>query len=210
MARKKKDPDGTGNGGAGGNVDGTLDPPDPTGGQRDGAGDPPTPPNKGDLGDSDTVKFSAEQQAHLDTIIAGRLTRAKSSWEKWQQAAAARVEQEAERTRLKDQEKFKELAGQLESRVAELEPLEDQVTAYQTAVAEILQAELGELGEKATTAVDKLPGEPDALAKLQWLRANRDLFVDAGTAGGGTPRPRKKGQLPGSQRPAVPKPRIRA
>jgi len=40
----------------------------------------------------------------------------------------------------------------------------------------LLAAKLKELGEQAQTAVDNLPGDPDALQKLSWLNANDALF----------------------------------
>ena len=49
--------------------------------------------------------------------------------------------------------------------------------ALEAVVEDLLEARLKVLGDKAKTAVTNLPGEPDALAQLEWLTANEELFA---------------------------------
>ena len=122
------------------------------------------------------VTFSDEQQQHIDKLIGDRLTRAKTKWEADLAAAKTKAEKDAETAQLAEQEKYKELAGKHEARIAELEPLESKIQAYVETVSELLSSKLKELGEQAKTAVDNLPGDPDALEKLRWLNTNDALF----------------------------------
>jgi hypothetical protein len=56
------------------------------------------------------ISFTTEQQAHMDSLIADRLTRAKGKWETDRQAAADKAGSDAEAKRLADDSKFAELA----------------------------------------------------------------------------------------------------
>ena len=123
------------------------------------------------------VTFSDEQQAHIDKLIGERLTRAKGKWETDLEAAKTKATKDAETARLAEQEQYKELAGKYQARIGELEPLEGRMQAYVEAVDTLLAAKLKELGQPAQTAVDNLPGDPDALGKLHWLNANDALFA---------------------------------
>ena len=123
------------------------------------------------------VTFSDQQQAHIDKLIGERLTRAKGKWETDLDAAKTKATKDAETARLAEQEQYKELAGKYQTRISELEPLETRIQAYVEAVDTLLAAKLKELGETAKTAVDNLPGDPDALQKLAWLNANNALFA---------------------------------
>jgi len=178
-------PDGAGGGGS----DGGQDHSD-TG---DGTGN-----NAGGGGSNDQVTFTPEQQAHIDRVIGERLKRAKDKWEADAKEVQTKADQEAEAKRLKEQAEWQKLAEQHEARVAELEPqvkdLEGRVTAYGEAVTALLNAKLTELGDAAKTAVEALPGEPDALSKLTWLNANAALFASPGKSHLGTP---PKGRKPG-------------
>jgi len=123
------------------------------------------------------VTFSDEQQQHIDKLIGERLTRAKGKWETDLEAAKTKATKDAETARLAEQEQYKELAGKYQARIGELEPLEGRMQAYVEAVDTLLAAKLKELGQPAQTAVDNLPGDPDALGKLHWLNANDALFA---------------------------------
>ena len=123
------------------------------------------------------VTFSTEQQAHIDKLIGERLTRAKGKWETDLEVAKTKATKDAETARLAEQEQYKELAGKYQARIGELEPLEGRMQAYVEAVDTLLAAKLKELGQPAQTAVDNLPGDPDALEKLRWLNANNALFA---------------------------------
>lgn len=139
------------------------------------------------------VKFTTEQQAHIDAIIGDRLTRARTSWEVAAAAAKTKAESEAEQAKLAEQAEWQKLAEKHQARVAELEPLEAETKAYAEVIEEMLKAKLKVLGDKAQTAIDGLPGDLGALAKLQWLTANEALFaakpppdIDAHKRGDGT------------------------
>ncbi|MFH1605032.1 MAG: hypothetical protein ABIH03_14130, partial [Pseudomonadota bacterium] len=123
------------------------------------------------------VTFSDEQQQHIDKLIGDRLTRAKTKWEADLESAKAKAAKDAETARLVEQQQYKELVERHQARIGELEPLEGRMQAYVEAVDGLLAAKLKELGEQATTAVDNLPGDPDALGKLHWLNANEALFA---------------------------------
>jgi DNA repair exonuclease SbcCD ATPase subunit len=166
---------------------------------------------QGQEGGKGEVEFSEEQQEALNRIIADRLSRAKSAWqkdlEKAEAAAAekARKEQaEAEAQRLAEQEEFQKLAEKraeqvtaLEAQVTELSSLQERLGAYQETVEGLLEARVKALGEGAATAVAGLPGEPDALSRLQWLTANEGLFKqESKGAGLGTPAGRPKQRAP--------------
>lgn len=139
------------------------------------------------------VEFTAEQQTALDVIIGERLTRARTKWDAERTAEDDKAKGAAEKERLEEQAEWQKLAERHESRVVELEPLEGQMKAYQTAVETMLKARLEALGETAKTAVENLPGDLGVLAQLTWLNANEGLFtrpavadLDAQQGGQGT------------------------
>lgn len=177
-------------GGEGGNAGGT----------GDGTGSAGT--NAGGEGGNAQITFTAEQQAAIDKLIGERLTRAKTKWESETADAKKKAEEEAEKKRLKEQAEWQKLAEQHEAKVQELEPqvkaLGEKVAAYQKAVEELLAAKVKALGDKAKVAVEALPGEPDALARLSWLNANESLFAPADGKGHiGTP-PKRAGKSGGT------------
>lgn len=148
-----------------------------------------TPPEK----KADAVEFTTEQQTHIDKIISDRLKRAHTSWEVAATAAQTKAESAAEQKKLTEQAEWQKLAEKHQARVTELEPLEAETKAYAGVIEEMLKAKLKSLGDKAQTAINGLPGELGALAKLQWLTANEALFatkpppdIDAHKRGDGT------------------------
>lgn len=129
-----------------------------------------------------TVTFSAEQQAHIDALLGRTRKEARERAKTDQAKAQAKAKADADRVRLEEQQEWKTLAEQHQSRIAELEPLEARVTAYQETITAMLADRIEALGDKAETAIDGLPGDMDALAKLKWLNANEALFAQrAGT-----------------------------
>ena len=123
---------------------------------------------------SDERTFSQED---VNRVIGERLMRAKNKWETDLEAAKTKATKDAETARLAEQQEYKKLADQYQARIGELEPLEGRMQAYVEAVDTLLAAKLKELGQPAQTAVDNLPGDPDALQKLAWLNANNALFA---------------------------------
>jgi len=123
------------------------------------------------------VTFSTEQQKHINELLGKTREeardRAKAEIAREQEKAA----KDAEAARLVEEQQYKALAGQYQARIGELEPLEGRMQAYVEAVDTLLAAKLTELGQPAQTAVDNLPGDPDALGKLHWLNANDALFM---------------------------------
>jgi len=130
----------------------------------------------GDSPNAGEAMFNQEQQNYIDELWKKRLERARGVWEKEIAAAKTKAEKDAETTRLAEQEKYKELAGKYQARIGELEPLEGRIQAYVEAVDGLLAAKIEALGEQAKTAVENLPGDPDALEQLTWLNANEALF----------------------------------
>lgn len=143
-----------------------------------------------------TVSFTPEQQAAIDKLVGERLSRAQQKWQEQQDAARQKAADEAEAAKLEEQKEFEKLLEKARGKIAELEPLSAQVEAinatlekYRATVGDILTKRVEALGDTAKNAVDNLPGEPDALAKLQWLNANEALFkaTEASPVTGGTP-----------------------
>jgi hypothetical protein len=147
-----------------------------------GNGEPPAPDKTDD--DASKVTFTPEQQAAIDKIVGGARTKAREQAKAEFEAAQAKAKKDAEEAalakQLKDEKKFGELITQHETRIAEIEPALEAAKAKLANFAETIEGflskQLEELGEAAKTAVDNLPGEPDALAKLKWLTANEELF----------------------------------
>jgi len=123
------------------------------------------------------VEFTTEQQTHIDKIIGERLGRARTKWDGEQATAKSKTEREAEEQRLVKQAEWKVLAEKHELRISELEPLEGQVKALDTAMLTILETRLETLGAPAKAAVGALPESLGAMEKLQWLTVNEALFV---------------------------------
>ena len=68
-----------------------------------------------------------------------------------------------------------------------LESAQGQVKLFVEMANSILTKRIDDLGEAAKVAVDKLPGEPDVLEKLNWLTANEELFKQKEVPARGTP-----------------------
>jgi hypothetical protein len=102
------------------------------------------------------VQFSAEQQAAVDKLIAERLKRAQEKWQNDQKVKAQADTDAAEAQRLKDEQKWQELARKHEGRATDLDG------KLQSATAEL---------EKATGLITsmlegKKKGLPEPMVKL--------------------------------------------
>ena len=126
---------------------------------------------------ADGVTFTAEQQAHIDKLIGDARTKSREQAKADIAKAQTKAEKDAATARLTEQEQYKTLSEQHAARIAELEPLEARVIDYQKAIDTLLAAKLKALGDTAKKTVETLPGELDALAKLNWLNANEALFA---------------------------------
>lgn len=180
------------------------DPPPPA----DPPSDPPvTPPPVTTPPGSGKVEFSAEQQAYLDKLIGDARKQGREKAEADAKAEAAKAKADAEQAALKEQAEWQKLAEQHEAKVAELEPqieaLAAQTEAYSTVIAELLEADIEELGDKAKAAIEALPGEPDTLAQLQWLKANWGLFKSEEARRGSPPSARRRSKDPAKVKPVT-------
>lgn len=145
--------------------------------------------------ESGKVEFTTEQQAYLDKLIGDARKQGRDKAQADFEKEAEKAKSEAEKESLKEQAKWQELAEQHEAKVAELEPqvetLTAQVEAYEIVITEMLNTQVGALGDEAKSAVENLPGEPNALSKLKWLTSNEGLFAPDGKPPG-TPVPGRK------------------
>ena len=185
---------------------GGTSPADPPPGDDDPPATPPPDDTPGaDPPKSGKVEFSTEQQEAIDSLIGERLKRAKTKWDKALEQETEKAEREAKETHLKEQEEWQKLAEQHQVKVDELEPqvetLTERVEAYEQVITEMLTAQIKSLGDEAKKAVENLPGEPDALAKLQGLTANEGLFSSDGTPPGTPPPGRKRKKEPAETEP---------
>ncbi|MCL4806129.1 MAG: hypothetical protein KJ046_17685 [Anaerolineae bacterium] len=67
------------------------------------------------------VTFTAEQQAHIDKLVGERLTRAQEKWKADLEAKGQTDAKAAEARRLKDEQRWQELATSQEAKAAEAE-----------------------------------------------------------------------------------------
>ena len=150
-----------------------------------GGADPAIPPaaTGGDT-KPEPIAFTPDQQAYLDKLIGKARSEGRESAKKELETAQSKAAQLAEEQRLKEQAEWQKLAETHEAKAKELEPqvtsLSEKVTAYETVINDLLTAKIKALGDVAKRAVENLPGAPDALAKLQWLNANENLFKPLG------------------------------
>lgn len=133
---------------------------------------------------SEEVTFDEAQQALVNRLIGEARVKAREQAVKDQEAKTLKEKEEAERARLGKEQEYQTLSEQQAAKLLELEPLGEQVKAYQAVVEESLKDLLKELGDEAKKAVDGLPEGMDILAKFQWLSKNRGLFVKETTTGG--------------------------
>lgn len=174
-------------------------------------------------GNQTGATFTPEQQEHINAMLKKEREEARKQAQKDYEAKQKAAQDQAEQERLKQQQEWQTLAQQHEAKVNELAPqlesLTDQLKEYRKMAETILEAEITALGAAAKTAVDNLPGKPDALAKLQWLNANKSLFQPAQPATPPQPQrgtPQRRGNFqptpaPGATPPVneVPTPVIR-
>ena len=123
-----------------------------------------------------TFKSEAELQAEIDRRLKERLAREDKKREKATEEATRKAEEAA----LKDQQKFQELADKQAKRLAELEPLPDQVEAhkaeierYRDAFKAQLDAQRKDLPKPIIALLDKL----DPIEQLTWIAENREAIV---------------------------------
>ena len=128
-----------------------------------------TDPEK-EKGPADGKKFT---QAELDAIIADRLSREKKN----QEAATEKARKKAEEDALLKNQEFQKLAEERGKRIAELEPLGDQIKSatetadrYKGALEKYLETEKKGLPKHVLTLLDKL----DPVEQIEYIAANRE------------------------------------
>jgi len=136
---------------------------------------------------SGEVTFTEEQQNLVDRLVGEARTKARDQAQAQAAASNQAAREEAERAALEAAANWEQLAKKESARVRELEPLQQQVAAYQEVMDKLLADRVKALGTAAETAVKALPDSMTALEKMAWLSANGTLFQAAGD-GGGTPR----------------------
>lgn len=141
---------------------------------------------------SDEVTFTAEQQVLVDKLVGEARVKARDQASQAAQGAADAAKKKAEQEALKAKAEWQKLAETHESRVKELEPLVQQVEAYQAIIENLLDDRVKALGDGAASAVKALPESMTALDKLNWLSKNVELFQPAGDGGGTPRRPKQK------------------
>lgn len=161
-------------------------PPAP-GGTGDGSG-AGTPPNAG----QHEVAFTPAQQAQIDALVNARLARGKEKWEADAAALRTKVEQEAEATRLAEQQKWQELAGKREAEVKALEGKLEEGKAREGRLARLEAALQTQLATQRTglpphllALLDKMPVEE----QLEYLATNAAVLRPAGQAAPIPPTP---------------------
>lgn len=144
--------------------------------------------------DSGDVTFSEAQQGKLDTIIGERLQRAREKWEAEATTAKRKAAEQAEATRLEEQQEFQKLAEQRAARVAELEaeieqvePLQTELGRYKGALEQYVTAAREGLPEHLTPLLDAL----DPVAQLEYLTTNAEALGQP--VSGPPPTPRAQG-----------------
>lgn len=115
--------------------------------------------------------------------------------------ALEKAQQEAERKRLEEDQKYKELYEKTQAELSTLKPKAEQVDAAEKTMSDILAAQIEELPEDFRDVV------PDGLStkqKLDWLAKNKSKFMKAEPfdigAGKRGNRPDKKTELSAEER----------
>ena len=106
---------------------------------------------------------------------------------------ALKKEQQSQlEAQLKEQGRYKELAEQRATELAELRPKAETVDTYEATLISVLAAQIAEIPEAMR---DLIPDELTTQQKLNWLSKNRSLLVKpaphdigAGKVGGGAPQ----------------------
>lgn len=150
------------------------------------------------------TNLSDDQQELLETAREEAKAEAKTEFEAEATRVATAAAEEAETARLKAEKAWQALAEKHEARIAELEPLEDRVVAFEELVTTMLGTRVEILGEAAKTAIEALPEGLTDLQKLNWLNQNEGLFGEKPV---GTPGP---GARVTTERTVDPKVKVRA
>lgn len=160
-----------------------------------GGGEPPSPstPAQGEQSQaaSSAATQNTEAQPSEHMIPKSRFDEVNNELKRLKAEAATKQqqEQEAEQARLKEQQKWQQLAEQHERQLTELKPqLEaatQQAERYKAAVEAQVKAQLANVPEHLHGLLAKL----DPVEQLEWLAANADKLKPAVRGIPPTPRP---------------------
>jgi hypothetical protein len=122
-------------------------------------------------------------KAQVEALVEDRLRRDREKRER----DTAKATETAEADRLKEQQKYAELAEQRQTRISELEPQAQQAERYEAALKKHLDAARKDLPGHITELLDQL----DVAAQLEWISAHQAELakpVNGTTGVPGTPR----------------------
>lgn len=146
--------------------------------------------NSGGTGQAEgliTFKSKEELQSHVEAILKERLEREKRK----QEAATVKAKEDAEADALVKNQEWQKLAeqregklGELEKRIAELEPYQEKTERYEKALKAHLETQRQGLAAHMLTLLDKL----DPVEQLEYIAANREA-LNAPTQGQDGKRP---------------------
>jgi len=142
-----------------------------------------------DGGDDGEKLFTQKQ---MNDLVGKARVKAREKAESDAKTKADADKATAEQASMVAKQEWKALADQRQARIAELEPLEAQVKAYEGLIAGMLKDRVKELGETAQKAVGALPESMSPVERLAWLETNIDLFPATGAEVGTPARKSKK------------------
>ncbi len=104
------------------------------------------------------MSFTAEQQAHIDRMVGERLKRAQEKWHADLEAKSEAEKKATEAKRLKDEQKWQELAQTQEAKAneaeANLEQVKEQLTRANKVVEQLVESRKKSLPETMLKALD--------------------------------------------------------
>jgi len=133
------------------------------------------------------MEFTSEQQTIVNKLVGDARTKAREKADAEYAAEAAKKKEAADAAAMVAKQEWEKLAQKHEARVKELEPLAEQVKAYEALVGEMLTSRVKALGDSAKKALAGLPAGMTSIERLAWLNSNEELFQAAGSDGVGTP-----------------------
>lgn len=127
-------------------------------------------------------------QDEVNRLIDDRLKRERQKADE----KAKKEREDAEAKALEEQKEYQKLAEQRATKIAELEPLTEQVDRYQGALTSLLTAEKQNVPEHVAALLDKL----DPVEQLEWIASNRDKLAPASESNGDDAEPKKPKGIP--------------
>lgn len=123
------------------------------------------------------IKFTPEQQKHIDKLIAERLERAKRKAEDDRKAELEKAAAEAEKQRLAEQGQYKELAEKAQARVTELETQLEELATLKERLPKLegaLQSQLATAKKDLPKHLLELLEKQDIIEQLEYLASHAE------------------------------------